>query len=182
MKKLFFPLFMCAMMMFAPLPFFVPSAQGADANGAQPSRLMMFFWGIVGYTHWPKGKESLRICLSVDDPHSTLIRQSAREIKTDYSIVIRSMPENVPASCDVLYVSGSGAADRFPRSLIGSPVLTIGDGGGFCSVGGMFCLLPSGGQAGKNINSFAANLDAISRSPLRVNPQVLRLSKRNKGH
>lgn len=178
MKKRFFSLLVCALLMVAPLPFFVPAAQGADAAGAQPSRLAMLFWGIVGYTHWPEEKKSLRVCLSEDDSHSALIRQSGREVKSKYSIVMRSAPENVSASCDILYVSGASAAGRLPRSLIGTQVLMIGNGSEFCSMGGMFCLLSGGG---KNIDSFAVNLDAISRSPLRVNPQVLRLSKRNRG-
>jgi hypothetical protein len=51
-------------------------------------------------------------------------------------------------------------------------VLLLGEGADFCSDGGMFCLEPGAGAS-----RFGANLDAIARSGLRVNPLVLRIAR-----
>jgi len=61
-------------------------------------------------------------------------------------------------------------------AISGQPVLSIGEHQEFCSLGGMFCL---------DLNdpkgvTFSTNLDAISRSKVRINPQVLRLAERLK--
>ena len=184
MNRLFFFLFVCGMMAFAPSSFFIQAAQGADADEVQTSKLLTIFWGIVGYTRWPdvNVKGLLRICLSEDDPHSAIIRISARSVELGRPIVTRSMPEDAATACDIVYISSTDndASGELTRSLAEAPVLTIGDGGRFCRMGGMFCLLPGHGESSEAvIDRFAVNQEAISRSPLRVDPQVLRLSKRN---
>ena len=60
-------------------------------------------------------------------------------------------------------------------TFVNRPVLTIGHGEDFCSFGGMFCLQST--EAGERIQ---ANLDSISRSGLRINPQLLRLTQRDR--
>lgn len=182
MKRSFFLLltFVFALMAFVPPPFLIQAARGADIGGAQDSKLLTIFWGIVGYTRWPDAKESLRICLSGDNQHSAMIRRSARSVKIGRPVTARSMPENAASACDIVYVSGAGETGKLPHSLAGAPVLTIGEGEKFCDIGGMFCLLPDGEMSDeKIIDKFDMNQDAISSSPLRINPQVLRLSKRN---
>jgi len=182
-RSFFFLLaFVCAVMALSPPTFFIRAAQGADTDEEQASRLPTIFWGIVGYTRWPDAQGPLRICLSGDDPHSAIIRQSARSIEIGRSVVTRSMPTDAATACDIVYVSGTDndAPGELMRSLVSAPVLTIGDGGRFCRMGGMFCLLP-GGKGRETVDRFAVNQEAVSRSPLRVDPQVLRLSKRNRG-
>ena len=183
MKKTFFFLlvFVCVLMAFAPPSFLIRAAQGVDVSETQDSRLLTIFWGIIGYTRWPDMKGTLRICLSGNDRHSAIIRQSARSVELGRPVIVRSTPEDAASVCDIVYVSGAGTgeADELPHSFVGAPILTIGEGGRFCRIGGMFCLLPSTeGSSGKSIDRFAVNEKAISRSPLQINPQVLRLSKR----
>ncbi|MCL2162118.1 MAG: YfiR family protein [Betaproteobacteria bacterium] len=185
MKKPFFFLlvFICASMAAAPPSFLIRAARGADVAGTQDSKLLPIFWGIVGYTRWPDMNGALRICLSGEDRHSTIIRQSARSVELGRQVIVRSTPENAASACNIVYVSGAGmdAVGELLRSLAGAPVLTIGDGDRFCRMGGMFCLLSGGeGSSEKAIDRFAVNEKAISSSPLQINPQVLRLSKRNR--
>jgi hypothetical protein len=185
MKKIFSFLLVsiCVPMMFVLLVS--PARAQQDAVGARqhPPRLTTIFWGIVGYTRWPDVKETLRICLSGDDRHSAMIRQSA--IKLGHGVVTLSVLQNTVTACDIVYVSGTGTDEVGELSglLDGTPVLSIGDGRKFCSMGGMFCLLPGSEESGeKAIDKFAVNLDAISRSALRIDPQVLRLSKDTREH
>jgi hypothetical protein len=56
--------------------------------------------------------------------------------------------------------------------VLDRPVLTIGFDEEFCSLGGMFCLDNSSGKL-----QIRANLDSISRSGMRINPQLLRLTQ-----
>jgi hypothetical protein len=173
--------FICVLIALAPPSFFIRAALGADADEAKTSKLPTIFWGIVGYTRWPDMEGPLRICLSEDSPHSAIIRQSAKSVDLARPLVIHSMPENAASACDLVYVSGTSNAAELLRSLADAPVLTIGDGGRFCRMGGMFCLLPGGkGNGGEVIDRFAVNREVISRSTLRIDPQVLRLSKRNR--
>jgi len=182
-KPFFFLLLLvCALMAFAPLPFFIQVAH-ADVDEAQTSKLLSIFWGIVGYTRWPDREGPLRICLFEDDLHSAIIRRSARSVELGRPVTTRSVPENAANACDIVYVSGT-ANDRagdLARSLASAPILTIGDGGRFCEMGGMFCLLSGGEGSSKDvIDRFAVNREAILHSTLRIDPQVLRLSKRNR--
>jgi len=140
-------------------------------------------WGIISYTRWPAPPEVLRVCLAGHSAHADTIRRAADWIGPERRSLIHTLEagENPAASCDLLYA----AADLPPATLsqllgqlAGAPVLTIGEGAGFCSAGGMFCLEQDGAAAGVR---FAANLDAISRSTLRINPQVLRLSRQLRG-
>jgi len=152
-------------------------------------KLVTVFWGIVGYTRWPDtGEGPLRVCLSEDDRHSSIIRQSvyglsesAVGVALGRPVVVHSMPtENAASVCNIVFISGPNweKMENLSRSLAGAPVLTIGEGEKACSEGGMFCLLSSGSEDSEGIiDRFAANLDAISSSSLWVNPQALRLSK-----
>jgi len=176
MKKAFFPLLVFSFAMFAASP---AGAQAVDSDEMHVPKLVTIFWGIVGNTHWPN-EEPLRICLSGDDQHSTTIRQSAVALR--HRVITLFEPEAAVGACDVVYVSGTGMdeVDELSRSLAGAPVLTIGDSERFCDMGGMFCLLPDGGESGeKSIDKVAMNETVISRSALRINPQMLRLLKRN---
>lgn len=167
--------------------------QAQEGSASRPS-LVTFFWGIVSHTHWPNEDEKeadangtdvdkpLRVCLPENDKQAALIRDSAKAIpiRLRHQVVIHTLLPD--AACDVVYfpaMSGGDGADLVLRSFIGLPVLTIGEGSAFCSVGGMFCLLPDDSGT---VNKFAANLDVISRSGLQISPQVLRLSKHLQEH
>jgi len=156
----------------------------AARSAAAPSpeaRVAYTVWGIISYTQWPKAKGTLRVCLpGGDNPYVASIRNSADRVNLGRKIVVRTTPTDPAGTCDVVYFPAMsiGEAGQMLRPLGGTPVLTIGEGWAFCSAGGMFCLML--GEA-DNVGRFAANLDATSRSPLRVDPQVLRLSIRKSG-
>ena len=159
--------------------------QAQEGSAGSGQNLVTFFWGIVSHTRWPNEDENkrdanganvdkpLRVCLPENNKQAALIRESAKSIpiRLRHRVVIHTLLPD--AACDVVYFSAM-SGDLVLRSFIGLPVLTIGEGSAFCSMGGMFCLLSDNGRT---INKFAVNLDVISRSSLQINPQVLRLSK-----
>lgn len=133
-------------------------------------------WGIISYTRWPQPQEPLRLCVVGDAWGKDALQRSSDRLGPQRSATVRDdiSAEDVSSDCDVVYV-GRLAQERLimlVASVTGKPVLTIGEERDFCSFGGMFCLNDAAVGA-----RFAANLDAISRSGLRINPQVLRLTR-----
>ncbi|MDR2677997.1 MAG: YfiR family protein [Zoogloeaceae bacterium] len=156
------------------------NAQTPTENGAsRASMVLSIVAGIINYTRWPHLGGSLRVCIAGESEHSNHLRGNASSIQTTIGMPVSfqaiQSPENVVAQCNALYVGQTQEAKRFLEHATGQPILSIGEGKELCSMGSMFCLDLS--APGSEVR-FAANLDAISRSTVRVNPQVLRLTSR----
>ncbi len=165
------------------------TAAGHAAAQAEPvtDELSGIVAGIVHYTRWPDAPATLRLCI---DARSELASGAGARRLTDaitllgprlFTIDARRLDTASAASvldCHALYVDAASAAAWQPmlKELISRPVLTIGRGEDFCSWGGQFCLERS--STAPESMRIRANLDSISRSGLRVNPQLLRLTQR----
>ncbi len=137
--------------------------------------------GIVGYTRWPGEAVALRLC-TLGDGHGVDELLRAAELGTaQRSVRVRTASgvHEASRSCDAVYVGDLAATVRgdLLHELVGRPVLLLGEGAAFCSDGGMFCLDAAQAPAVR----FQANLDAIARSGLRVNPMVLRIARQPAG-
>jgi hypothetical protein len=150
--------------------------QAPAAAGTSRGALVTVVAGIVAYTRWPAESASIRLCTigqgrSVDDlMHSDELGSAQRSV----SVRMASSPAEALNECDVIFLGRVNI--RVSRELlqrsVGRPVLMLGEGAEFCSDGGMFCLEPAAAPV-----KFQANLDAIARSGLRVNPLVLRIAR-----
>lgn len=144
-----------------------------------PRDLSAAVWGIISYTRWPQPPVPLRVCVLGATQHAEAIARTAEWAAPQLEV---AFPQIILAhaadACDVVHVGHLADDERVTliQSLVGRPVLSIGEGDDFCSAGGMFCIDTSDGGL-----RFGANLDALSRSPLRVNPQVLRLGRELNG-
>lgn len=153
-----------------------PPTADPGSSSTAPSSEAAILWGIVSYTRWPMPPATLQVCVLGDSPVARALKKSGALEGARYQAVIRSLPplhaQVDPTQCHVLYTSKLPVTQLTPvlQSVLNSPVLTIGEEQDFCSLGGMFCLAPSGKR-------FFANLSAIAQSPLRVNPRVLQLTK-----
>lgn len=152
-----------------------------EASAGRQLSAAAIVWGIIGYTRWPQPPQPLRLCLVGDSEHGSALHGADDGRRPEYGVSVHEAVTEVEAAgqCDVLYV-GKLSPEQLTAligMLTGRPVLTIGEERDFCSFGGMFCLDDRPGR-----RSFAANLDAISRSGLRVNPQVLRLTEQLPSH
>ncbi len=138
--------------------------------------------GIVSYTRWPSAPHPIRLCVL---GHPSLLEQLSLIGPPEpgqRSVKVQSIQanEDVLRLCDAVYVSAIPPenARLLLRQVVGTQVLTVGEGAEFCSDGGMFCMeFSEKPLAQPTAQRFSANLDAISRSGLRVNPQVLRLAR-----
>lgn len=159
---------------------------GACAIEAEPYRAAGFdhvrlsvanvVLGIIDYSRWPQPERPALLCVTLGGAHAAALVQALPEHGLARRLAIRAVVRNkpLPAECDVVVYEGwDGAALR--QALLAQatrPVMSVGVGIEFCSDGGMVCL----GQ-GAAEGSFEVNLDAISRSGLRVNPRVLQLAR-----
>lgn len=159
----------------------LPAAH-ADADLLADNQLTLgaTVWGIVSYTRWPVAPNPLRVCVAGRTSHTEAIRRTSDWVGPERVGIVRTLAadEDPAQACDLVYAGVLPAATltHLIGRVAGKPVLTIGEGPDFCTAGGMFCLEGLDGGV-----RFSANLDAISRSELRINPQVLRLSRRLRG-
>jgi YfiR/HmsC-like len=152
--------------------------QTPAAAGTGRGALVTVVAGIVAYTRWPDEIASIRLCTmgqgrGVDD-----LLRGAELGSAQRSVSVRAA--NNPAEpwkeCDAIFVGhvDAGVSRALLQRSLGRPVLMLGEGAEFCSDGGMFCLEPAVTPV-----KFRANLDAIARSGLRVNPLVLRIARQS---
>jgi hypothetical protein len=82
-------------------------------------------------------------------------------------------PAAVTSACNVVYMGRveQRAAQQSFAAVRGKGVLTIAENDPQCRSQAMFCLLP-----GREVLGFAINIDAVSRSGLRIDPRVLRMA------
>ncbi|MDR0996276.1 MAG: YfiR family protein [Zoogloeaceae bacterium] len=134
--------------------------------------------GIIHYTRWPAQRPAIRICLAGHSNEFAKLEQITPVMeKAGRPVDIATLTDIAEATvrCDLVYVGELSVPgiNTLMDGIGGKPILSIGEFSNFCSQGGMFCLnlAKAAGEA-----PFAANLNAIGRSGLRVSPQVLRLS------
>jgi hypothetical protein len=158
-----------------------PPAQSQSGTSADPvaenrdDGVARIISGIVSFTRWPADPPVIRLCVATPAVYADSIsaRTPANPVR---QIITGRYPlgdMRLETDCDAIYVEqGNEAAQQLFRHLAGHPVLSIGGDDDACAMGSLFCLTHARG-----VLSFAANLDAISRSGLRVNPKVLLLAR-----
>ncbi|MDR0776769.1 MAG: YfiR family protein, partial [Azonexus sp.] len=100
---------------------------------------------------------------------------------TNHPVSVRNLTGDEASwatDCDVLYIGGVTPAlrSKLLAEAVGKPALTISEGDSVCAEPSMFCLAVQGSEVG-----LLANLDAISRSGIRISPKVLQLVRRRQG-
>ncbi|MBV8043622.1 YfiR family protein [Pluralibacter sp.] len=135
--------------------------------------------GIISYTRWPASLTTPpRLCIFSSSRYVGVLRSGDIGPTPWQAVVVSTEQQALGASCDAIYFGNESAEEQQkiiqryqPRAL-----LSIAEQNSQCIVGSAFCL---------SINServkFSVNLDALSRSGVRVNPDVLMLA-RNKKH
>ncbi|MDR0777541.1 MAG: YfiR family protein [Azonexus sp.] len=149
----------------------------AEPNADVAKHVARVVAGILSYAHWPTPVDTYQFCTAGEVAYLydgwKILGQS-----TSDPVSVRKLTfgeSNWVTNCDVLYLGGM-TPDRRGSLLaeaIGQPVLTISEGDGVCASSSMFCLTVQGGDV-----SLLANLDAISRSAVKINPRVLQLVHR----
>ncbi|MFJ5929664.1 YfiR family protein [Sphingomonas sp. NPDC092440] len=128
--------------------------------------------GIASYTRWPEPPPTLRICVSGAARHADRLGEAART--AGRPVTVRRLGVGTAlAGCDLLYLGAMRPAENLGmiRAMHGRAILSIAESDPACRGGAMFCL-----AVGASSLSFRINIDAISRSALRVDPRVQRVA------
>lgn len=156
----------------------VPTSGAASPDIATQVNRMVS--GILGYARWPTPIETYRFCeagelLYLRDDRDSLQRIFGRGL--DIKLLGRDDSAQA-AQCDVLYLGNLPPQSRhkFLGVALGKPILTIAENDSSCAGPSMFCIAVQGTEV-----DLLANLDAISRSTIRINPKVLQLVQRRQG-
>lgn len=172
MHQLHFRAFFFALMMVA-IPSAAELPSSATNNDEAVQRIVS---GIISYTRWPALTAPPRICIFSSSRLAKLVGDNITPLS--FTPVIVESSENALASeCDGIYFGSESPEEQV--QLIAAyqprPLLLIAEQNTQCLTGSSFCL---------NINAnpvkFAVNLDSLSRSGVRVNPDVLMLARNNK--
>ncbi|MCI4590253.1 YfiR family protein [Sphingobium sp. BYY-5] len=153
-------------------PVMMPLGSGPDSVAAGTARMV---GAILEYTRWPSPRPVVRLCLAGVTRHAG--RLAGIDLSNGVRVELAKLDGQgvvAPDRCDALYIGRVGAAPM--RSLIASlrdqAIVTIAEDDPDCRSGAMFCLL-----YGETSLSFQLSIDAVSRSAVKIDPRVLRLSK-----
>jgi hypothetical protein len=134
--------------------------------------------GILTYARWPSDLRTVRLCVVGSSPMSSRI-DNRRLVNGQMLTTSRMSPAQwTPEQCDAVYLGRTTAGERTTiiRTLANRPILSMTDSDPQCVHGSMFCLRSVTGGV-----TFDLNIDAVSRSRVRVDPRVLALARRPGG-
>lgn len=134
--------------------------------------------GIVSYTTWPSLAGLPRLCIFSSARFANVLSNAGDSSPLPYlPVMVSDDQQALQSQCDGIYfgtetpASQETLASRYhPRAL-----LLISEENPGCLGGSAFCLFMDEGGV-----RFTINQDVLSRSGIRVNPDVLMLARKNK--
>lgn len=147
-----------------------PGDQGSPHAGA----VVRAVRSLVEYTRWPQPSNPVELCVAGPASHAGQL--DAVRLGDGRMLSRRAVAANPAAlaGCDVVYIGRVPLAGQrqLTAAVRGRGVMTVAEADPECRSEAMFCLIyPATGL------SFRLNIDAVSRSGLRVDPRVLRVSQ-----
>lgn len=155
-------------------PLLVPFALAgvSEAGGFAPA-VARVVQSLVEYTRWPNPPNPVRLC--VVGPALYAARLGGMRLADGRAIDRLTLPALAvkPGGCDAVLIGQLPfpAQRQLINRLRGRGILTIAEADPQCRSQAMFCL-----HFTPEAVSFRLNIDAVTRSGLRVDPRVLRLS------
>ena len=134
--------------------------------------------GIVSYTRWPALSGQPKLCVYASSRYVQALSSEKGQNPLPYTpVIVRNDQEALSATCDAIYFGTESPASQL--ELIGQyqgrALLLISEQNPECVIGSAFCLIINDNRV-----KFSVNLDALSRSGVRVNPDVLMLARNTK--
>jgi hypothetical protein len=152
----------------APTPVALIVGAGDAAYAAATARMVRSF---IDYTRWPTRNDPVVLCVvgvaaQAGQLDGMALGDGRRVIRHTASLAALG-------GCNVVYLGklDPAAISAAVTAVRGKSVLTVAENDPQCRSQAMFCLKPEGQSLG-----FAVNIDAVSRSGLRVDPRVLRMA------
>jgi hypothetical protein len=149
----------------------LPLSSGPDRFALGAARTV---GSILAYSRWPAAPDPVRLCVIGAASHAALLNGP---LPGGITVSRRNLPagsSDAAIMCDALYLGNLPLSEM--RATIGTvrgrPVVTIAEDDPDCRSEAMFCLV-----FGQAALSFEMNIDAISRSAVRIDPRVLRMAR-----
>lgn len=137
--------------------------------------------GILGYVRWPSDPNPIRVCvLGSNLSANKLLSAGLADLGERKLTVLQPDSEvGIAQRCDAIFVAANSPLPwrKVFEQINGQPVLTLCERSPACAAGSMFYLDISP----QDHVQFEVDIDAVARSSVRVNPQVLRLGRRPSG-
>lgn len=142
-----------------------------DAHSRAAARVV---GSILTYSRWPAPPDPIRLCVLGPAHYDAALKDV---LPGGLSVERRDLPASatdLAGTCDALYLGAIGqpAMAHALAQVRGAAVVTIAERDPECRGEAMFCLIVRDRTV-----SFALNLDAVSRSRVRIDPRVLRISR-----
>jgi hypothetical protein len=130
--------------------------------------------GIVSYTRWPDLSEAPRLCIFSSSRFTQALSDGASVPLPYQPVIVKNDQEALSARCNALYFGSESPSQQIALTgkLQPRPVLTIAEQNPECAAGSAFCLIFHSATV-----KFSVNLDVLTRSGVRVNPEVLMLAR-----
>ena len=173
----FFSISMCQLCLTLTLFIFtVPVLAGILTETDKSVRSIVS--GIVSYTRWPSLSDQPKLCIFASSHYVQALSVKGPASLPYTPLIVHDASEALAATCDAIYFGNESPQDQLAliKEYQGRPLLLIAEQNPECLIGSAFCLIIN-----DNTVRFSVNLDALSRSGVRVNPDVLMLA-RNKQH
>ena len=135
--------------------------------------------GIISYSHWPVPDKIPTLCVFPSAHFLSTLTTPTTKTPIFNAVVLENSHDIPPSRCDAVYFGRESEAEqsKITEQLPDYPLLTIAEQNKECTRGSAFCLVFSNGTI-----SFAVNLDALSRTGIRVTPEVLILARPQNEH
>lgn len=134
--------------------------------------------GIVSYTRWPAPAGQPKLCIYASSHYTKALSSTEGQSELPYTpVIVRNDREALAATCDAIYFGAESPAKQLEliSQYQGRALLLISEQNPECVIGSAFCLVIDRDQV-----KFSVNLDVLSRSGVRVNPDVLMLARNTK--
>ncbi len=161
------------------------TSHAAGETGSQPvieptpisEQIAFLVLGIIRYSRWPEAPAQVDVCILGDVQYADMLLQATHfigEVPVVSQVVTLEQALSEHGLCQVYYL-GEASSEVYQllyQAVGANAVITMEEENEYCSIGGMFCFHVENSKA-----SFKINLDAISRSQVRIHPSVLRLGQ-----
>ncbi len=136
-----------------------------------------FIYNIAKFVDWPPGidEKDVRVCIVGTSPFGDSMDALQGKPVNGRPIAVANVDNSADfGSCQILFVSSSeaGNLENILRGVLGNPVLTIGDTGGFAQRGVALNFYLENQKV-----RFEINLDAAKRARLNISSQLLKLAR-----
>ncbi|ATF48509.1 YfiR family protein [Citrobacter sp. C348] len=133
--------------------------------------------GIVSYTRWPALSGPPKLCIFSSSRFTSVLQDTHAGALPYLPVIVHTQQDSVVAQCDGFYFGTESPTfqvelkSQFPTKAL----LLIAEQNTECVIGSAFCLIINNEEV-----RFSVNMDSLSRSGVRVSPDVLMLARNNK--